>query len=614
MISPNTGSALDKTSYTVDSLTFYLTGASNTYPDSVMVLVSTTDTDPASFTMLPGAYVQAPVGDYVKFTFALPNAEIRYIAFRYLLYDALTNGYAVGLDNVRITRYTFENRFVPDPASMTFGFIPVGFTQTQTLKIRNMGNLPLNISSVTSSNLTDFSVTATIGVVVPGDSMNVSVTFQPASTGVKSTDIIFVHDADSSPDTVVATGTGGSPMMFTTLAVDSVALPNPLKPWTSIKVAKRFAKIHQNPNWSNLLTELVAQGGFQPGTSESDSAGGARVGVSYMYEKDPIKHKWSPVKDSAKVYCWVRVTSWDHGKRLGKGPTNLQKTLLDKTGLHTGYPHGLDSTLIPGVGVQKRKFMKGQLTKLVPKKGSNPLFAEMVALKINIASSALGKTPAGLGELTYHNTLSAFDGMTVKAISARIDSMLTYWRPVPMSSYDDANAVVHAINNAFVGPLDTVTWEAGGKGVAVLTVKGAVNLAAVPFLTAGPGPFVPTVVTPTNTLEEAPEDFEDSEYEDFEAMPVAAKLYQNYPNPFNPTTTIAFMLKEESMVSVRIYNVLGQQVATLLDGEDMEGGYQTLEFNALNLASGIYFYQIDVQGLGDAGLKTLETHKMLLVK
>lgn len=74
-------------------------------------------------------------------------------------------------------------------------------------------------------------------------------------------------------------------------------------------------------------------------------------------------------------------------------------------------------------------------------------------------------------------------------------------------------------------------------------------------------------------------------------VPDNFSLKQNYPNPFNPSTTIEFSLKENSNVKLSIYNILGQKVVTLIDGQ-MNAGAHIYQFNASNLSSGIYFYQL----------------------
>ena len=91
-----------------------------------------------------------------------------------------------------------------------------------------------------------------------------------------------------------------------------------------------------------------------------------------------------------------------------------------------------------------------------------------------------------------------------------------------------------------------------------------------------------------------------------EALPTVFALNQNYPNPFNPTTTIGFELPKASQVKLSIYNVLGQEVAVLVD-RHMEAGRQSIEWDASVKASGLYFYRIQA---GDF----TETKKMMMLK
>ena len=84
-------------------------------------------------------------------------------------------------------------------------------------------------------------------------------------------------------------------------------------------------------------------------------------------------------------------------------------------------------------------------------------------------------------------------------------------------------------------------------------------------------------------------------------------LSQNYPNPFNPTTKINFVLAEPGRVNLEVYNILGEKVSTLVD-QDMGAGSHEANFNATNLASGIYIYRLNVQN------KFIDTKKMILMK
>ncbi len=95
--------------------------------------------------------------------------------------------------------------------------------------------------------------------------------------------------------------------------------------------------------------------------------------------------------------------------------------------------------------------------------------------------------------------------------------------------------------------------------------------------------------------------------EDGLEIPKEYSLSQNYPNPFNPTTTIRFGLPKESAVTLMIYNVLGEQVATLINNETLNAGEYNYEFNASRLASGTYIYRITAGEFS-------QTKKMILIK
>jgi len=89
-------------------------------------------------------------------------------------------------------------------------------------------------------------------------------------------------------------------------------------------------------------------------------------------------------------------------------------------------------------------------------------------------------------------------------------------------------------------------------------------------------------------------------------IPKSFELSQNYPNPFNPSTAIRFALPENSKVTLSIYNILGEKIATLIDNE-MKAGYHSVIFDGSDLSSGIYFYRIETS-------RWSATKKMMLLK
>ncbi|MCU7493924.1 MAG: T9SS type A sorting domain-containing protein [Ignavibacteria bacterium] len=91
------------------------------------------------------------------------------------------------------------------------------------------------------------------------------------------------------------------------------------------------------------------------------------------------------------------------------------------------------------------------------------------------------------------------------------------------------------------------------------------------------------------------------------SVPAAYKLEQNYPNPFNPTTQIQFSLKQSGNVTLKVYDVVGREVATLFNNEYMGAGTYKAQFSGANLASGMYIYRLNVNG-------NILTNKMMLLK
>ncbi|MCW8811038.1 MAG: T9SS type A sorting domain-containing protein, partial [Ignavibacteriaceae bacterium] len=91
-----------------------------------------------------------------------------------------------------------------------------------------------------------------------------------------------------------------------------------------------------------------------------------------------------------------------------------------------------------------------------------------------------------------------------------------------------------------------------------------------------------------------------------ELQPLTYSLEQNYPNPFNPSTKIKYSVPQSSQVQIKIFDVLGNEIETLVNEEKRAGTYE-INWNAINLPSGVYFYQLR------AG-EFVSTKKMILLK
>ncbi len=261
---------------------------------------------------------------------------------------------------------------------------------------------------------------------------------------------------------------------------------------------------------------------------------------------------------------------------------------------HDAPPHCLNTFDKNGKEISKRQ------KSLPPNKHNNRLFAEQLTLKLNIAASDSGIFPLGLGDLIYdfHQTVpTAFDGKSIREIAAQVDSFLSCDQfpkgVIDSTIYLD---ILWRLNSAFTGPIDTVSWSCGK-----VKFTGVMPLGDVQYLHANPS-AVPRV------------DFSRGPVAPYTQQPSMFMLSQNYPNPFNPTTTIEFELPEDAVVTVKVYNTLGQEVATLAERAGFGEGINELEFSAENLPSGVYYYRIVAEDVEGKGVLYSSVKKMLLIK
>ncbi|GEM_PF-1321582 len=275
--------------------------------------------------------------------------------------------------------------------------------------------------------------------------------------------------------------------------------------------------------------------------------------------------------DSPLVYTWMR---FDKGAAVGKFLPQTAPTLK-----------GFDS--LGG------KLMVKEAKNPTTAKINSHLLGEFVALKINIGASDAEITPPTFGDLTYddNDTGNHYNGMTLRQIVSVIDNNLTYWKKYPPVNWPILDSICSRVNRTFKGAPGSLPWASRNP----LVVTGEVQIDTVPFL----GPAIQPLENP---LSFPPGSIADEE-------PKSYELYQNYPNPFNPSTTIEFDLPEPAVATLKIYDVLGREVATLFDNLQFDEGNHDVTFEAGGLSTGVYFYRIILNG-GERQLMK----KMLLLK
>jgi hypothetical protein len=277
--------------------------------------------------------------------------------------------------------------------------------------------------------------------------------------------------------------------------------------------------------------------------------------------------------DSSKVYGWVEY-----------GNSTYIRAAVPQSGLSKSFD-SLNGKLFTD------KLTNPNLTKL-----NEGLVGEAVTLNMNIALGDFGLTDLKVGDLIYNNPMNPdpLNGKSLRQISGYIDSALTMWKLYRGVSYSGLDSTLHAINNAFAGAIDTIT----ASPLKIAPVRPVFN---VPFLFPAPAPPAPGRAT----MKSAPVG---------ERTPSSGILLQNYPNPFNPTTKISFNLNSAAVVTLRVYNILGQEVRRLFDHATLGKGLHVAVFDGTNLASGLYFYHLETGSGADGADPVSVIKKMMLLK
>jgi hypothetical protein len=505
LISPNTGGLLDGSD--VDSLVFWFRGAAGPWPDSVMILVSTTGTDLGDFT--PIDYIEAPQGGWTRFAYVLPNAANRYIAFRYLHYDGGPAGNSsnfMGIDRVMIERCF--------GCGVTTVGVPVA--------------LGWNIVSLPVAN------------PVSGDSVQQVYTNSIFPYG-------FSFNNGYQQQYVMLNGPAywiKSSASYTQ-NITGTPIVSPIGTGLTIPVAAGWNMVGSRSVSTDTGCVVWAGGASRASAFFAYSAG--YVVVSSL---PPGGGFW--VKSAAAGT--ITLTDCPLGKPQA---TPAARSIEELNSLTIRDANGGSQTLYFG----------GDANGEIP-----------------VAMYAMPPVPP-LGSFDARFA-SSEDGLMVQTHASELSEAIEF--PIAIQSAAYPLTVSWKVTGT------DATYELSGAGIAqTLQGEGTLRItnSEVNHLTLG--------VTGSGA-----------------GLPTEYALYQNFPNPFNPMTNIKFALPVESKLTAEIYNILGQRVATLVNGV-LAAGYHTIEWNGTNtngqlMGSGVYFVRLSAEGKDSR--KFTEVKKLLLLK
>jgi hypothetical protein len=317
------------------------------------------------------------------------------------------------------------------------------------------------------------------------------------------------------------------------------------------------------PNTANLIDRLV----------------NTKVGGTYAFQVGIP----SQLNGGGKEKTYLKITKQG----------DAFKSFSAKGTLHTGAARGFDFTNKGGLMLKLWKSMGAD-------KKNDMLVAQLLTLQVNLAASLNGNTDAAgnLGALIVSGTGPWGTDQTIDQIADYADGVMTNWEGVPFSVYTSLYNTVKFVNEAFAG-----------VSVGDTTVDGGWTSAKLKWVTT-------KTVFEVTGLKSAVVPAKNRFNNDPIVTPEVYALGQNYPNPFNPSTTLSFDLPSDAIVTLKIFNILGQEVATVLNRQEFSAGTEEVDFDASQLSSGVYLYQIVAEELNadGAGQTFTQVKKMMLMK
>ena len=213
-------------------------------------------------------------------------------------------------------------------------------------------------------------------------------------------------------------------------------------------------------------------------------------------------------------------------------------------------------------------------------------------------------TPANGGTVVLNDTAQVVSFSWRRAVDFNSGDTLVYqWIPVGSTPISPGN-----------GGRDTVVNRTGKQ---MLTYLGSLDSVVLKWTVAAKDPTNPVVPNKDTSTVKIKRGTITGVGDGLQSLPTAFALEQNYPNPFNPTTIVRFGLPTQAFVTLKVYDVLGREVSTLLE-EERPAGYFDVRWNGTNrsglkVASGVYFYRVEAKPTG-GGSTFVSLKKMMLLK
>jgi hypothetical protein len=474
--------------------------------------------------------------------------------------------------------------FIVNTQNLNYGELLIGSSKVDSVTVTNPGSSILTITSVTSSS-SNFIVSPVTFAIGPLSSKKFYVTFNPISVGIKSGYLIFTHNGTTSSDTINVTGTGALLSFAATVGTN----------WNLVSVPLSVSDYTKTVLYPTSVSEAFAfQNAYNAETVLANSVG-------YWLKFDhpqTLNISGLPLNlDTVAVASgWNLIGSISNSipvVSINQIPSGIVSSSF--YGYQTGYQ--LADSISPGKGYWVKVNQNGKLV----------LNSVFMLNKETVKDEQLQTLSRLLIEDKTKNNQIVYFGKADDSFTQKYELP-----PLPPSGIFD----VRYANDNLIASVK----KAQTKYIPIL-ISSAEYPVSIACELGDPLVSASLLID----KKEIPLKFNSSVYlndtrtkvvlklSDMSSFPKEFMLSQNFPNPFNPTTVINYQLPEPSNVKLHIYDVLGRDVAKLVDGVQ-ESGYKSVTLDGSNLASGIYFYGIEATNLSDPSKSFTQVRKLILMK
>jgi hypothetical protein len=518
-------------------------------------------------------------------------------------------------------------------SSVSFGSVIVGNSSQQTFTVSNGGTATLTVSGITSTGA--FSVSPTsLSIGVGGSAQAVTVTFLPTSAGTQSGTITLSHNALGGSSAVSLTGVGATTTIGIGTSTGRFSGGIPASQWVLMSVPYILDNLSASAQFSSQLTgtnpwrmynassQDITSSSFQigagfwfktvaktssfsllfgSGTVFTQSTFSISLPTGWSIVGTPFYNNeatWTPVNTTPGSTGSSAIRVWKYNHESGSWsstPLNPSVEAMKPFGGYAVYNNtGATATLT---------LTRGNVSTKIAREWEDG-DGWYLALKAGNASLRIGEhRNASTGSDYYDYPVPPSPPESDAEYPSLSGKLWSDIRPVDIESVSSWKILVNPSTCSSVSVEESFGIPAGWRVLAEgIPDVGTVDLLREGGFTLPAGvttPFTLTIVAgPTSTVE-------------LQAAPTSFSLGQNYPNPFNPSTTIAYALTSDGEMSLKLFDVRGEEMATLVHGFQKAGMYEVRwdgrDRRGETVPSGLYFYTLQTGS-------NLVTKKMLLLK